>query len=232
MSEKLHLEWFRSRLMISKTIESADPSAVMEWLDQMRVTIKFDAKLIGLNDVRGWSRDDDGNVRHATGQFFGIEGVRTESGSLREVSSWDQPIYTQIEGGVLALFARETSDKGIEFLLQAKAEPGNIGTLQLCPTVQSTWSNINRAHAGKKPPMVEAFRSTHGVRFVYRSQHNEEGGRFWKKSNENSILFIDDDSVIETDMAMFCWASLSQIKAIALMDNQISPFVKTIIAPL
>ena len=33
-------------------------------------------------------------------------------------------------------------------------------------------------------------------------------------------------------MTMFCWASLSQIKELALMDNVLNPFVKTILAPL
>jgi hypothetical protein len=33
-------------------------------------------------------------------------------------------------------------------------------------------------------------------------------------------------------MAMFYWASLSQIKELALMDNLVSPFVKTILLPL
>ena len=45
-------------------------------------------------------------------------------------------------------------------------------------------------------------------------------------------MFVDDESVIETDMTMFCWASLGQIKELALMDNVLSPFVRTIIAPL
>ena len=87
--------------------------------------------LIGLDEVRDWSRDDKGNVRHKSGQFFGIEGVRTESGALREVASWDQPIYTQPEGGILGLIAREHAAKSVEFLLNAKAEPGNIGVLHL-----------------------------------------------------------------------------------------------------
>ena len=71
-----------------------------------------------------------------------------------------------------------------------------------------------------------------GTSIVYRAEHNEEGGRFWRKSNENIIAWLDDESVIETDMAMFCWASLAQIKELALIDNVVSPFVKTIIAPL
>ncbi|NWM64803.1 NDP-hexose 2,3-dehydratase, partial [Escherichia coli] len=56
--------------------------------------------------------------------------------------------------------------------------------------------------------------------------------RFWCKSNENVIVFVEHDSVIASDMAMFCWASLGQVKELALIDNVLSPFVKTIIAPL
>ena len=107
--------------------------------------------MIGLDEVRGWSRDAQGNVRHKTGQFFGVEGVRIESGDLREVASWDQPIYTQPEGGILGLVARETPGRtASSSCCYAKAEPGNIGVLQLSPSIQSTWSNIRRAHGGKR----------------------------------------------------------------------------------
>ena len=232
MAERAHLDWFRERLAASRAIEPKDPAPILAWREDRRNSIQFKADLIGLDEVRGWSRDAQGNVRHASGQFFGVEGVRIESGNLREVASWDQPIYTQPEGGILAMVARETAGKGVEFLLQAKAEPGNIGILQFCPTIQSTWSNIRRAHAGKRPPMVEVLTAEAGVRIVYRAEHNEEGGRFWRKSNENIVAFLDDEGVIETDLAMFCWASVSQIKELALMDNVLNPFVKTILLPL
>jgi oxidase EvaA len=232
MAERALLDWFRERIAKSLMIEPKDPAPILAWRDERRASIQFKADLIGLDEVRGWSRDAQGNVRHKTGQFFGVEGVRIESGDLREVASWDQPIYTQPEGGILGLVARETAERGVQFLLQAKAEPGNLGVLQLCPTIQSTWSNIRRAHAGKRPPMVEVLTAETGVRIVYRAEHNEEGGRFWRKSNENVIAFVDDEGVIETDLKMFCWTSLSQIKELALMDNIVSPFVKTILAPL
>jgi oxidase EvaA len=232
MAERAHLDWFRERLAISRAIEPKDPAPVLAWREQQRDKIRFKADLIGLDDVRGWSRDDKGNVRHASGQFFGVEGVRVESGDVREVASWDQPMYTQPEGGILALLSRESPTKGVEFLLHAKAEPGNIGVIQLSPTIQSTWSNIRRAHAGKRPPMVEVLTAEAGVRIVYRAEHNEEGGRFWRKSNENIVAFLDDVGVIETDMTMFRWTSLSQIRELALMDNVLSPFVKTILLPL
>jgi oxidase EvaA len=232
MAERAHLDWFRQRLAASRAIEPKDPAPVLAWRDKQRHSIQFKADLIGLDEVRGWSRDEQGNVRHKSGQFFGVEGVRVESGALREVTSWDQPIYTQLDGGVLGMIARETAEQGVQFLLQAKAEPGNIGILQLCPTIQSTRSSIRRAHAGKSPPMVEILVAEAGVRIIYRAEHNEEGGRFWQKSNENVIAFLDDERVIETDIAMFHWASLSQIKELALMDNVLSPFVKTILLPL
>lgn len=231
MAECAHLDWFRERLAHSRAIEPKDPAPLLAWREQQRNAIRFKAELIGLDEVRGWSRDGRGNVRHKSGQFFGVEGVRVESGELREVASWDQPIYTQPEGGILALLTRETTD-GVQFLLNGKPEPGNIGIIQFSPTIQSTWSNIRRAHAGKRPPMVEVLTAETGVRIVYRAEHNEEGGRFWRKSNENIVAFLDDESVIETQMTMFRWASLSQIKELALIDNVVSPFVKTIVAPL
>jgi oxidase EvaA len=233
MAEREHLDWFRERLAASRAIEPKDPAPLLAWRDRQRNVIRFKAELIGLNDVRGWLRDEQGNVRHKGGQFFAVEGVRIESGDgLREVAAWDQPIFTQREGGILALIARETAATGVEFLLYAKAEAGNIGTLQFSPSIQSTWSNIKRAHGGKLSPMLEVLAADSGVRIVYRAEHNEEGGRFWQKSNENIIAFLDDESVIRSDMTMFCWASLSQIKELALMDNVVSPFVKTIVSPL
>jgi dTDP-4-dehydro-6-deoxy-alpha-D-glucopyranose 2,3-dehydratase len=232
MAERIHLAWFRERLAASRSIEPQDPAPLVAWLEVRRRTVRFKAELIGLDEVRGWSRNGRGNVYHQTRQFFGIEGARIESGELREVASWDQPIYTQPEGGILAMVARESTGKGIEFLLGAKAEPGNIGILQFSPSIQATWSNIRRAHHGKRPPLVEVLSAEKGVRIVYRAQHNEEGGRFWQKSNENIVAFLDDPCVIETDLAPYCWASLTQIKELALIDNILNPFVKTIVAPL
>ena len=189
--------------------------------------------LIGIDQLRDWSRDERGNLQHKSGQFFRVEGARVDSGNVREVAIWDQPIFTQLDGGVLGMVARETSEQGVQFLLQAIAECGNIGTIQLGPTIQSTWSNIRRAHAGRRPPMLEVLNAETGVRIIYRANHNEEGGRFWLKSNENVVAFLDDERVIETDMRTFVLGEpLSQIRELALIDNVLNPFVKTILMPL
>ena len=232
MAERQHLDWFRTRLAASRGKEPVDPAPILAWRDQLRETIQFNARLIPVNELRKWKADSGGNIRHDSGLFFGVEGVRVEAGGLREVGGWDQPILTQVEGGLLVLVARETEEHGIQFLLQAKAEPGNIGILQLVPSMQATWSNLKRAHQGKNPPLTEVMNAERGIRWIYRAEHNEEGGRFWQKSNENVIVFVEDESIITSDLTMFTWASLSQIRELALVDNVLSTFVKAIIAPL
>lgn len=232
MAETPHLAWFRERLKDSAKNEVCDTQPVLDWRDALLKQLDFSADLIGLAEARGWELDEKGNVVHRTREFFSVEAVRITETRMREVSTWDQPIYNQPEGGVLALVACQRPETGVQFLLQAKAEPGNIGWLQFAPTIQCTWSNLRRAHKGRKPPLAELLVAEHGVRLIYRAMQNEEGGRFWRKSNDNRILFVTDEDLLCAEGGYFHWVSLTQIKALALFDNLLSPFVKTIIAPL
>jgi oxidase EvaA len=233
MSEHQHIDWLRERLAASRAIEPRDPAEVLVWLEARRAAVPFAAELIPLREVAGWGQDKDGNIHHDTGQFFRIEGVRVKSApGLREVAGWDQPIFTQTEGGVLALLSREVEGRGVEFLLQAKADPGNVGYLQLCPTIQSTWENIRGLKGAKRAPLVEYLDPSDNVRVVYRAKHNEEGSRFWRKSNENMILFVSDTSGLAVSDKTYRWASLSQIKAMMLLDNVVGPYLRTVLAPV
>jgi oxidase EvaA len=233
MAEQENIGWLRDRLRMSLAIESADPAELLEWLEKRRAEISFSAELIPLREVANWQRADNGNIHNATGQFFRIEGVRVRSApGLREIAGWDQPIITQSEGGVLALICRETPRNGIEFLLQAKADPGNIGYLQFCPTIQSTWENIRGLKGAKPAPFAELLGPSKNIRVIYKSKHNEEGSRFWQKTNENMILFVEDASWLTIDDKTYRWASLSQIKQMMLLDNIVGPYVRTVVAPL
>jgi oxidase EvaA len=233
MADQQSIGWLRERLQASLGLEQKDPAELLAWLEARRRDVPFSAHLIPLQDVAGWHRADNGNIHSATGQFFRIEGVRVESApGLREISGWDQPILTQSDGGVLALLCRETPRRGIEFLLQAKADPGNIGYLQFCPTIQSTWENIRGLKGAKRAPFAECLDASDNIRVIYRSKHNEEGSRFWQKSNENMILFVEDASRLTINESAYRWASLFQIKQMTLLDNVVGPYVRTVIAPL
>jgi|TARA_B100000315_G_scaffold21317_1_gene18673 oxidase EvaA len=224
---------FQNKLKAGASSEATDPAPILSWLNELREKTKFESHLVNLSDLQGWSVDaDTGNIGHSSGQFFTIEGTHTKAQGLREVSEWGQPIFTQIEGGILALISCQIGDT-IQFLLHAKAEPGNIGYLQIAPSLQCTHSNLSQAHQGKMPPLSAVLAEDTPGKLIYSAEHNEEGGRFWRKSNINCIIFVDNIEWLESQLnEHFIWASLSQIKALCLQDNIISPFVKTIIAPI
>jgi oxidase EvaA len=233
MTSQENIGWLRQRLQASLALEPKDPADLLDWLEARRKDVPFSAELIPLRDVANWQQADNGNIYSTTGQFFRIEGVRVRSApGVREISGWDQPIFTQSEGGVLALLCRETPAKGVEFLLQAKADPGNIGYLQFCPTIQSTWENIRGLKGAGRAPFAECLDVSDNIRVIYKSKHNEEGSRFWQKSNENMILFVEDASRLTVNASSYRWASLSQIKAMTLLDNIVGPYVRTVIASL
>jgi dTDP-4-dehydro-6-deoxy-alpha-D-glucopyranose 2,3-dehydratase len=228
-----NIGWLRDRLKASHAIEPKDPTELLDWLGARRSDVPFSAELIPLRDVADWRQDDNGNISHTTAQFFRIEGVRVRSApGVREIAGWDQPILTQSEGGVLALLCRETPAKAVEFLLQAKADPGNIDYLQFCPTIQSTWENIRGLKGAKRAAFAECLDPSENIRVIYRSKHNEEGSRFWRKSNKNMILFVEDAAWLTINDQIYRWASLSQIKQMMLLDNVIGPYVRTVVAPL
>ena len=233
MADRANIGWLRERLQVSLALEPRDPAELLDWLEARRKSVRFSAELIPLRDVANWHQADNGNISHVTGQFFRVEGVRVKSApGVREIAGWDQPIFTQSEGGVLALLCRETAAKGIEFLLQAKADPGNVGYLQFCPTIQSTWENIRGLKGARRAAFAECLDPSENIRVIYRSKHNEEGSRFWQKSNENMILFVRDASQLTFDSLTYRWASLSQIKQMMLLDNIVGPYVRTVVAPL
>ncbi|HEX7790613.1 MAG TPA: NDP-hexose 2,3-dehydratase family protein [Afipia sp.] len=233
MADHQNIGWLRARLRASLAIEAKDPTELLDWLEARRKDVPFSAELIPLREVAEWQQADNGNIGHVTGQFFRIEGVRVRSApGLREIAGWDQPILTQSDGGALALLCRETAEHGVEFLLQAKADPGNIGYLQFCPTIQSTWENIRGLRGARRAPFAECLEPSENIRVIYRSKHNEEGSRFWQKSNENMVLFVEDASQLVVNAQVYRWASLSQIKQMSLLDNIVGPYVRTVIAPL
>ena len=234
MQEKTNdIRWFLDLLKVSYELEDHDPAPLLEWLELKRQKPSFNAHLIGVSELGSWyTEEETGNIRHQSGAFFSIEGVRVTSTGLREVNDWDQPSFNQKERGILALICRQDQGR-VLFLLNAKAEPGNIGTFQFAPTLQATWSNLSRAHEGRRPAFADILLGEVSAKLVYSALHNEEGGRFWLKTNSNQVYLVDTNQTqLAYDEEQYVWASLSQIKSMALVDNVLNPFVKTIIAPL
>ena len=88
---------------------------------------------------------------------------------------------------------------------------------------------MNRAHGGKRPNFYDIIMQRKGAELIYYTIHNEEGARFWKKSNWNVIVKLNNPFDKRIKGKNYMWVSLTQLKKLALRDRCVNPFVKTIL---
>ena len=206
---------------------------IIEWFNKKREESDMVVEEIGINDLDKWNVDkDSGNVTHDSGGFFQEIGVKVSNTFDREVGKkgWTQPMIAKNPGGILGILMKRIN--GIpHYLLQAKAEPGNIGKLQLSPTLQATTSNLLKAHGGSKPLFAEYFNEENDLNVIYAKWQSEDGGRFHLKSNYNMIVEINENENLKIPDS-FIWVTLYQIKQLMKIENFVGPHVRGIISYL
>jgi len=204
---------------------------VIDWFNKKREESDMIVEEIGINDLDKWIVDkNSGNITHDSGGFFEVIGVKVSNTFDREVGKkgWTQPMIGKNPGGILGILMKRIN--GIpHYLLQAKAEPGNIGKLQLSPTLQATTSNLLKAHGGIRPKFSEYFDEPKNVKIIYAKWQSEDGGRFHLKSNYNMIVEVDEDLNIPDS---FIWVTLYQIKQLLKIENFVGPHIRGIISYL
>jgi len=208
-----------------------DDSYVDEWVNTQRDNAALDAMLVPLKGLDGWQLEmPTGNLCHATGRFFSVIGIHCRHRVDRYELEWDQPIIEQPETGVLGILA--TPINGVmHFCLQAKEEPGNIGGVQLSPTVQATYSNYTGAHGGAAPPFLDHFMAPAAERIIFARLQTEDGGRFLYKSNRNMIVNAGSDFPLALPEG-FIWLTLRQIAGLLKKDNLINACTRSIFSSL
>lgn len=228
------IEKFRAMVNTCSPRDHVDIRSVLEWLHARRKGANTKTKLVPISALSDWVYDVEGGIiryKKNEGYFFSVYGLTVEHATDREVTRWNQPILVQKEGGVLVILSQKR-DGFIKFLLRARYEPGNIHDIQLGPTVQATQSNLKQHHAGKKP-LFSKYINHPKTTIIYSAKHNEEGGRFWRKSNTNILLFLDSkEKVRANNEDGFIWLTLPEIKKLMLCDHVVNPFVKTVLSPL
>ena len=204
---------------------------IINWFNKKREESDMVVEEIGINDLDKWNVDPDtGNIKHESGGFFEVIGVKASNTFDREVGKkgWTQPMIAKNPGGILGIFMKRIN--GVpDYLLQAKAEPGNIGKLQLSPTLQATTSNLLKAHGGSKPLFAEYFDEENNPEIIYAKWQSEDGGRFHLKSNYNMIVEVKEELEIPDS---FIWVTLYQIKQLMKIENFVGPHVRGIISYL
>jgi oxidase EvaA len=206
---------------------------VINWFNKKREESDMTVQEIGINDLDKWDvSSTTGNISHESKGFFEIIGVKVSNTFDREVGKkgWTQPMIANNPGGILGLLMKKFN--GIpHYLVQAKAEPGNIGKLQLSPTLQATTSNLLKAHGGTKPLFAEYFDEEENPNIVYAKWQSEDGGRFHLKSNYNMIVEVNEDEEL-TIPDYFIWVTLFQIKQLLKIENFVGPHIRGIISYL
>ena len=206
---------------------------VIDWFNKKREQSDMIVEEIDVKNLEKWNIEKkSGNISHDSKGFFEIIGVKVSNTFDREVGKegWTQPMIAKNPGGILGILMKKIN--GVpHYLLQAKAEPGNIGKLQLSPTLQATTSNLLKAHGGKRPVFAEYFDESNNPKIIYAKWQSEDGGRFHLKSNYNMIVEIKENEELEIP-DYFIWITLYQIKQLLKIENFVGPHVRGIISYL
>lgn len=202
------------------------PGEFREWYRERSDAAVYRVEQVPFAALSGWDFEaGTGNLRHRTGRFFSIEGlrVRTDRGWT---GGWTQPIIVQPEIGILGLLVKEFGGV-LHFLLQAKVEPGNINGVQLSPTVQATRSNYTRAHGGSSIPYLDYFADRRRARPLVDVLQSEQGAWFLHKRNRNMVVEALDDVPPHED---FHWFTLAQIRELLGSDHVVNMDTRTVLS--
>ncbi|MFG2142419.1 alpha/beta fold hydrolase [Streptomyces sp. NPDC048650] len=222
----------RRVLVSARTLDSpVTPfEGISDWLTELLRAGRFDVTRIPLDELRGWSfHPDTGNLHHASGRFFSVEGLHVRTDRTPE-RGWSQPIIVQPEVGLLGIVAREI-DGVLHFLMQAKMEPGNVNVLQVSPTVQATRSNFTKVHKGRDIRFLDLFMEPGRARVLVDSLQSEQAEWFLAKRNRNMIVELAPDDAVDTGED-FRWMTLGQIRRLLLLDNVVNMDARSILACL
>lgn len=211
-----------------------DPDEVaglLAWLEERRRQSKMEVEEVPMSRLARWRVDPtSGVIAHETGEFFRVIGICVRNASAREMATWCQPIIYQPAMGILGILVQRRG--GLDhYLLQAKAEPGNIGKLQLSPTLQSTVSNLRRAHGGLKSPFADYFESPRPGSVIYARYQGEDGGRLHLKKNLNMLVRLPEHEPLEVPDD-FVWVTMYQIKQLLKHENVVNIAARSVIAAL
>lgn len=204
------------------TVNTTDD--LFDWIKELNETTYVSINECSINDSTFWFYDDYmGELLNRKRSFFSIKGMRRfEDGEFLG----EQPIIIQPEIGYLGIICRKIGGV-LNFLMQAKIEPGNVNCVQISPTIQATKSNFTRAHGGKLPTYFELFEHSERYEVIYDQIQSEQATRFYKKRNRNMIMIVNEDFDIYPN---FKWMTLGQIKKLMEVDNLVNMDTRTVLS--
>lgn len=197
---------------------------IRKWIDALNDTVQVDIKKNRLEDSDFWYyNEDSGSIVNKSNSFFSITGFRTVKDNNTII---EQPIIIQNEIGYLGIICKKI-DGVLNFLMQAKIEPGNVNKIQISPTIQATKSNFTQKHGGSKPNYLDYFVNANGYDIIVDQIQSEQSSRFYKKRNRNIVIEVNDDVEL---LSSHKWMTLGQIKKLMEIDNIVNMDTRTVIS--
>jgi len=198
-------------------------NSLKDWYENL-TSKKIKVETINLNEMDSWVYDDK-NITHNSGKFFQVKGIRIYKNERENQSGWDQPILQEVnyDGGLLGLI-RGIKDGLPHYLVEAKFEPGNYNQYQLSPTLQATFSNLNKAHGGREPHYYDYFKDYKEKveNYSFSGWLSEDGGRLYNKRNFGLVKTVNIED-LELINENFNWFSLYQLKEFLKSNAIVNP---------
>ena len=199
---------------------------IFNWVAFRNNNLKVDIQKIPFSYDGFWHYDEaDGYIRNTNGSFFQLAGYQeiADNKVVRE-----QPIILQKEVGFLGILC-QMIDGELNFLMQAKVEPGNVNVIQLSPTIQATKSNFTQKHGGAVPAYLDYFKNAKKYTIIADQLQSEQASRFLGKRNRNIIVYVDKDVKIDV-LPSHKWMTLGQIKECMRYENLVNMDSRTVLS--
>lgn len=203
----------------------ADGPEALSWLEAAASAAELHLEPVCFGDCQGWHLRD-GALRHETGRFFSVRAVTMRS-RQKDVDGRQMVMIDQPEIGRLAFLVRP-SGEGVDWLIQAKVEPGNVGPAQLAPTLQATRSNYERVHGGRPTAFLELFQG--GRTFLSDGAFSEQGSSFLWKFNRNTVLAVPSAGVEIPDADHWRWCSSRTLRELLSCSYAVNTDARSVIA--
>ncbi len=206
-----------------------------DWFTNQQNLCNMKIQQVPLCNLSDWNIENNEKIVHRNNSFFSIIGISISNSSSREVKDgWDQPIIMEKDndGGIVGLIRKKIRDVPY-YLIEAKAEPGNPDLVQISPTLQATYSNLNQSHGGRKPHFSEFFLNPkeNKCEILFDQYLSEDGGRLFKKRNRGMLIEIPANTEIKFNSS-FNWVTLFQIKYLIKKTSWVNPHTRSLISHL
>lgn len=197
---------------------------ILSWVNEKNSALHVSLKKNRLSESGFWFYDEAaGEIRNKNNSFFQIRGLRQYRGGELVL---EQPILIQDEIGYLGIICKKINGV-LQFLMQAKIEPGNVNKIQISPTIQATKSNFTQKHGGKKPAYLDYFLNAKPEDILVDQIQSEQSSRFLGKRNRNIIIMTDEDVEV---LPSHRWMTLGTIKQLMKINNLVNMDTRTVLS--